>query len=490
MAAEQPAKLPQWATNGGTTVEPALGEKQVGWEVDKKPPARFMNWLLNNLYTWTQYLQAPKGTGAGAGVDALGGDTSGPGLKGTGGTPNGDGVEGVGTGTGHGINGTGGAGAGSVGVVGTGTANPSNGVQGFGVGTKAGVQGTGASSGPGVNGVGGSSGRGVVGVGGATTGAGVHGTATAGNSSGVVGVGQGSGRGVNGTGGATGFGVYGVGGATSGAGVYGIASAGNSSGVGGQGNGTGTGVGGTGGTTSGVGVRGTGGAPNGNGVEGNAVGTGEGVRGTGVDGYGVVAESDTTSPNRSAFRMVPQDTEPSTPLAGDVFPLTATGKIRNYNGQEWERQVPQNHAIVADETETDADPVTPDFFTASQYTIPANTLKAGTTLRIRGSGTMSGSVNAGLRVQIGTSANVGFTLAPLVAGKFQFDITWTIRSIAVPAAATNEASGFLIDSAGGVYVGSNSTALDTTGALDVKFGYTASTTPSSVTLEQYVIDIA
>jgi hypothetical protein len=52
----RPTKLPQWATNAGRTLEPSLGEKQVGWEVAKKPPARFMNWLQNNTYEWLQYL--------------------------------------------------------------------------------------------------------------------------------------------------------------------------------------------------------------------------------------------------------------------------------------------------------------------------------------------------------------------------------------------------------------------------------------------------
>jgi len=101
--AEQPTKLPQWATNASTTVEPSAGEKGTGWQAGYKPPARKMNWLLNNIYTWTQYLQTPVGTGAGAGISATGGATDGAGLLGIGGGTNGDGVQGVGGGTGSGV---------------------------------------------------------------------------------------------------------------------------------------------------------------------------------------------------------------------------------------------------------------------------------------------------------------------------------------------------------------------------------------------------
>lgn len=84
-------------------MEPAGGQKAAGFAVSTRPPARWVNWLLNNLYTWMQYLNAPVGTGAGEGIAAEGGSTSGSGLKGTGGAPNGKGVEGVGTGSGAGV---------------------------------------------------------------------------------------------------------------------------------------------------------------------------------------------------------------------------------------------------------------------------------------------------------------------------------------------------------------------------------------------------
>ena len=70
---EKPTTLPRWADSGGDIVEPSSGKKDVGWEVDEQPPAQWFNWLFNLLYTWIQYLNAPVGTGSGAGLSATGG---------------------------------------------------------------------------------------------------------------------------------------------------------------------------------------------------------------------------------------------------------------------------------------------------------------------------------------------------------------------------------------------------------------------------------
>lgn len=147
----------------------------------------------------------------------------------------------------------------------------------------------------------------------------------------------GGGTGVRGVGGA--IGVDGV--ATSGVGVQGTA-------------GLGTGVQGTS-TASGTGVAGQGGpspasrgglflaghadatalraqtlAGAGSGaiaVQGVGNGDATGVSGLGADGYGVVAATDTSSPVRAAFRLVPQDDDPSTPLQGDVLFNSSRGPV-------------------------------------------------------------------------------------------------------------------------------------------------------------------
>lgn len=95
----------------------------------------------------------------------------------------------------------------------------------------------------------------------------------------------------------------------SGAGVYGTAT-------------TGTGVKGY--ATSGYAVAGE--ATTGGGVKGETAG-GPGVYGKGGSGYGVVAESDTTSPALSAFRIVPQDSLPPVISSqdGDICYTTDAG---------------------------------------------------------------------------------------------------------------------------------------------------------------------
>lgn len=57
-------------------------------------------------------------------------------------------------------------------------------------------------------------------------------------------------------------------------------------------------------------------------------GTSYGVYGLSGSSYGVVAESDTTSPAKAAFRIVPQDTEPSGANAvGDMY-VTTVGVLK------------------------------------------------------------------------------------------------------------------------------------------------------------------
>jgi hypothetical protein len=47
-------------------------------------------------------------------------------------------------------------------------------------------------------------------------------------------------------------------------------------------------------------------------------GTGAGVRGKGINGVGVVAESDTSSPAHGALKILPQDSDPSSPGGGEI----------------------------------------------------------------------------------------------------------------------------------------------------------------------------
>ena len=450
MASTKPNRTARWATDVGTVLEPLSGEKDTGWVVDDKPPARHMNFLQNMAFQWfrwfderlfdlissANFLIHPPDPAAGVGgtmtirgADAVGTDLAGgdADLSGGAGTGTGsskaalkastagvtgatantpevyvvaDGATGFvdflkgilnpvalsglaidvasvtseaihaerleggstakaavvakrrtsasnmadGFGPGYGFtiedlssgdvsialiaavrdgadnSGSLDFGTFNVGVLAfhlrirsSGLAEFLKGLTSIGVGINAGVKGTGGSTnGAGVEGTGGSTnGDGVVGTG-VGSGDGVVGTGGATNGDGVVGTGIASGAGVVGNAGLTGKGVVGFGGAnTVGPGVEGT------------GGGGGPGVKGTGGG-GGVGVEGFGDTNN-NGVEGTGDGSGDGVLGIGGStGKGVVAQADTTSPVRSAFQVVPQDTEPTGPNAvGDIFVTTA-----------------------------------------------------------------------------------------------------------------------------------------------------------------------
>ncbi len=61
------------------------------------------------------------------------------------------------------------------------------------------------------------------------------------------------------------------------------------------------------------------------GVYGEAT-SGTGVHGKSATGYGVIVEGDTTTPAKCAFRLVPQDTEPTNALVGDMY-VSSAGKL-------------------------------------------------------------------------------------------------------------------------------------------------------------------
>ncbi len=83
---------------------------------------------------------------------------------------------------------------------------------------------------------------------------------------------------------------------------------------------------------SGQGVMGT--AEYGYGVYGSCNGANNsdvGVYGGSINGYGVVAASDTTSPLTAAFRITPQDAQPTTGQVGDLY-ITTAGVLKVCTG--------------------------------------------------------------------------------------------------------------------------------------------------------------
>jgi hypothetical protein len=364
----KPGTAPKaWATGTNYTVGPRIGtptkaiytstEETDGWRPDQKPPAQWQNFWQNEVYQWllwvndgssaadadahivettsTGFVQlvggffGPPASGVSVTVTGNSGSAASE-FQGGAGQVAGDftggtgasGITSTGNGSGAGIAGTGGA---------TGV-----GVSGIGFGGQPAILGVAATSGAGGNFTGGPTGPGVLAVGGATSGKGGDFTAGTGSgANGVEGGGDGAGYGGNFTGGATGSGLLGTGGSTSGNGV--------------EGTGTGSGDGGvfTGGATDGDGVvaAGTG---NGDGVTASGAGTGAGVRAIGANGYGVIAQSDTTSPQKSALRLVPQDADPSvSPQTGDTLYNSTTNEIRWRDNVGW-KTIPKFTGFAAD----------------------------------------------------------------------------------------------------------------------------------------------
>jgi hypothetical protein len=237
-----------------------------------------------------------------------------------------------------------------------------------------------------------------------------------------------SGDGVQGIGGAVGDGVQGTGGTTSGAGGRFIATAGNSDGMIATGIGSGEGVTGQGGAT-GHGVLGTGGA-SGSGVQGFGGQFGHGVEGVGgSSGHGVVAQSDLTSPIKTALRIVPQDAEASTPVRGDVQVLT-DGKMRVHNGANFDRVVSQAFSAVSASDDLSAT-VETDF--AQSYTIPSSSVIAGTTIRVKVAcevvADSGGGASSTTRLKIGTVTFATITLGGVNVGEaIFFDMYITMRT--------------------------------------------------------------
>lgn len=338
--ASKPSQLPRIATSAGRTVQPpengtTTTTKDYGFIGGTRPPARFMNWWLNLIYQWCQYLDDIEAqalnwtnhhtfsTASGVSVDIQGGDPTAAVLTVTNNDNGAGGAFYAGPGS-VGLFGQGGVGAPGV-LAGVAGGN-SPAVQGVGAGTGAGVYGIGGSTGPGIKGQGnggaagglfngGANGPGVWGIagtgngqgglfsgsgssqgvactGGPTSGIGLIAAAGGGNASGAQVTGSGSGAGVTATGGATGYGGIFSGGATSGAGVSGTGTGGfvggvfvgasGASGIQAIGGANGAGVDARGSTTGNtVGVL-----AQGHGSGGGTVSTGGASSGPGVQGFG------------------------------------------------------------------------------------------------------------------------------------------------------------------------------------------------------------
>ena len=335
-----------------------------GWLPDQKPPAQVENFWHNEIFNWLEWLNdgtsaadedahvvetasvgtlraariiATGHTAGGIALDAFGtADVAGRFTGATGinairciavdasaveatttGTPShailadasgatfGDGVRGSGGGSGVGLRGTSGAGAGSAGVLGLNSSATGSGVSGIST----------ANDAAGVTGLAHGAGTGVVATGGSGGGTGMVVAAGAGSAAGIIVTATGSASAVVATGGPTGNGISATAGGSTDFGLTAVCAAGA--------------------TTAAAGVR------------GQSTSDGAGVLGLvpgGQDGYAVVAQPDITDPNRAALRLVPVTFPVSTEAAmaaldGDVYYNDETEEFRVHQNANWRTMV-------------------------------------------------------------------------------------------------------------------------------------------------------
>lgn len=372
--------------------------------------------------------------------------------------------------------GTGSGGTGGAGLKGTGGGTNGYGVYGVGAGNRPGVYGVGSgtpvSATP-------TTGSGVVGLGGQTNGYGGEFFS------------KGSGAGVIGTGGTTGRGLHGIGGSAGGEGVYGIGTVAGSTGVYGQGQATGgVGVIGNGGATNGPGVFGTGGGT-GEGVKGTGGATGTGVYGVGgaTSGFGVRAEADTTNPQSEALYIVPQDLKALAPTKGGVQVLSG-GKLGVYNGSTYDRYVAQS-AIITSNVVSAAS--TGDQ-TLSTYTIPANVLTTGSTIRVRMAGLVTAAGGGAAVVPViyvNGTAVCSILKNALANDAFYLEVIITIIGVGSTSARSG---GFAFMGANGATTGvtsqySSAPTIDNTATCAVAAHVDLTNSGDQVTLREFVVEV-
>jgi len=71
-------------------------------------------------------------------------------------------------------------------------------------------------------------------------------------------------------------------------------------------------------------------------VNATNLGTGGGIKSLTVGGYAGYFQTDTTSPVNAAVFIMPQDADPSSPTAGDLYHHSTRGKLRIRNFSQWE----------------------------------------------------------------------------------------------------------------------------------------------------------
>lgn len=144
-------------------------------------------------------------------------------------------------------------------------------------------------------------------------------------------------------------------------------------------------------------------------VTGTNTSTGPALKGVNSGaGPGAWIEADTTTPVKAALHIVPQDSDASSPVKGDLTVNSVTGLLRGYDGAEAVRYVANVFRSTAKESRS------ADGYYTAIYSIPPNTLVVGSVIRVSASGYISaqnGTPNVSMTIKLAPGIGVGGELA-------------------------------------------------------------------------------
>jgi len=147
-------------------------------------------------------------------------------------------------------------------------------------------------------------------------------------------------------------------------------------------------------------------------VEGDASGAGPAIKGDASGGTGPALYG-VGNAQAAPLKLLGMAADPLSPAQGMLYPSSATGKWSFYNGVAVERIVSQLHSISAHELQA-----LNAIYSGSQYSLPANSLRVGSRLRVR----------AFLKVDSVSGSTGGIYVALMLAGTVVNEIPFTFSA--------------------------------------------------------------
>jgi len=183
-------------------------------------------------------------------------------------------------------------------------------------------------------------------------------------------------------------------------------------------------------------------------------------------------------------------------VTGTLYFNNPRNKLWGFNGDHWDRYIPQSFAMGTEEEHTYS---TSQSYTSAVHTIDGNTLSVGSTVRIRAAGYIStngtnNTLSLTLREGAGpTSDSISFT--PTAGGYFYIDAIATVWDAAASGARFRFLGMMVAGSSGGGAgaahadgTSASAPTMDTTGEIAVLFE-TFATGSSTTKLSEFVVDV-